>query len=59
MFGQGEETLIYFRGIHGNEPASVTLCLALCDYLEQNQINQRVVVAVTMNPDGLAEEKIA
>jgi len=57
VYGQGERAVLILGGIHGEEPAGVTLCEALRDHLADHAEavdGRRVVVAPALNPDGLA-----
>jgi len=48
--GHGQGGLVIFGGIHGDEPASVTLCER---YLQQRDPAQSIWVLSAANPDGL------
>ncbi|MBL7134505.1 MAG: murein peptide amidase A [Phycisphaerae bacterium] len=57
VYGKGERTVLILGGIHGDEPASPTLCEALRDHLAEHPDivdGRRVVVVPSLNPDGLA-----
>ena len=54
--GEEDQAILILGGIHGNEPAGVTLCEALCDYLARARLgpaHRKVIVAAALNPDGL------
>jgi murein peptide amidase A len=56
VFGHGPRTVLVLAGMHGDEPASVTLARALIQHLQavpESVIRQRVVVIPEVNPDGL------
>ncbi|HEX2950651.1 MAG TPA: M14 family zinc carboxypeptidase [Armatimonadota bacterium] len=56
VFGRGPRTVLVLAGMHGDEPASVTLACALIHHLQalpESAIPQRVVVIPVVNPDGL------
>ena len=51
-----DRAILFLGGIHGNEPAGVTLCEALWDYLARaslGETHRKVIVAAALNPDGL------
>lgn len=57
IYGDGGRTVLVLGGIHGSEPAGAVLCEALREYLAGHPdvlTGRRVVVASTLNPDGLA-----
>ena len=57
VYGVGGPTVMFLGGIHGDEPAGASLCQALREYLAAHPevlTGCRVVVAPTLNPDGLA-----
>lgn len=55
-FGSGPSVALFIGGIHGNEPASATLCRQFAEHLASHPKGSRglrVVVAPAVNPDGL------
>ncbi|MEM8781260.1 MAG: DUF2817 domain-containing protein [Planctomycetota bacterium] len=55
--GPGDELIVFVAGIHGSEPAGVTLARRLVTELHHNPKllhSRRVVVVENANPDGLA-----
>jgi len=57
VLGEGEDTTLIIAGIHGNEPAGVTLVERLANYVQLHRellVNRRVVILPRANPDGLA-----
>lgn len=58
VLGAGEETVLVFGGIHGDERSSSELAFCFLAWLEQHpeQLRgRRLVVAPASNPDGLAQ----
>lgn len=58
--GRGSNVTLVIGGIHGNEPAGVTLAHELADHLTTNQhllTSQKVVIVPAANPDGLARNQ--
>ena len=56
-YGRGAPAVLIVGGIHGDEPASATLALSLCRYLDAHPAavrDRQVLVAPAANPDGLA-----
>ncbi len=55
--GTGRQCVLVIGGIHGNEPASATLCWQLLAYLRAHQeliYGLKVIIVPAANPDGLA-----
>jgi protein MpaA len=60
VFGERGPVVLFFGGMHGDEPASQHVALCLVDYLlmhEQLYAERRVAVIPTLNPDGIARRK--
>jgi len=56
VFGERGPVVLFFGGIHGDEPASQHVALCLVDYLllhEELYTRRRVAVIPTLNPDGI------
>jgi protein MpaA len=56
VFGERGPAVLFFGGMHGDEPASQHVALCLVDYLlmhEELYAERRVAVIPTLNPDGI------
>ena len=51
--GTGPTQLLLFGGIHGDEPASVTLCERFLAATVAHELDGAVLVVPALNPDGL------
>lgn len=60
VFGDGDETVLVFGGIHGNEPTSASVARRLIGQVRNNPEvlgGRRVAILAEANPDGLAERR--
>ncbi|MHC4708564.1 MAG: M14 family zinc carboxypeptidase, partial [Planctomycetota bacterium] len=56
VFGEVGPVVLFFGGMHGDEPASQHVALCLVDYLllhDELYTRRRVAVIPTLNPDGI------
>lgn len=60
-FGNGENTILYIAGIHGNEISGKYLMDSWIDELEKNinniPSNKKIIIIPAINPDGIASNK--
>ena len=57
IFGNGPDAMLIFGGIHGDEPTSATVALALLSHLREHPevcAGRTIAVLPVANPDGLA-----
>jgi len=57
VFGDGDDTVFIFGGIHGNEPTSASVAHRLIEHLRNHaeaRVGRRVAILAEANPDGLA-----
>ena len=60
VFGDGDETVLVFGGIHGNEPTSASVASRLIEHLRNYPEvldGRSVAIVAEANPDGLAERR--
>jgi protein MpaA len=57
VFGEGDDTVFIFGGIHGSEPTSASVAHRLIEHLRNHpeaRAGRRVAILAEANPDGLA-----